>query len=122
MRARLCIIGLLSAGCATSRVPQQLRGYDVLVEGKDEQSVELARVMRGYGFRVRDKVRGGGRPTAALIYFTFPAAPKQSNLLHVWLADTRSGAIIGAGSVVLDSLTATPRARAAAVIHAMIAP
>ena len=69
MRAVLLCAVLL--GCATHRIPEPLRGYEVLVEGRDEQSVELARALRASGFRVRDHVRGGGRPTLALIYFTF---------------------------------------------------
>jgi len=122
VRARLCIIGLLAAGCATSHVPQQLRGYDVVVEGRDEQSLELARAMREYGYHVRQRLRGGSRPTAALIFFTYSdPGPSQSAWLFVRLADTRSGLIVGSGAVALDSLTQTVRARAKAAVHA-IAP
>jgi len=122
VRACLCIVGLLAAGCATSRVPQQLRGYDVVVEGKDEQSLELARAMREYGYRVRQRLRGGSRPTAALIYFTYAEpGPSQPPWLFVRLADTRTGLIVGSGAVALDSLASTPRARAKAAAQA-IAP
>lgn len=113
---------LLMVGCASHRIPQTLRGYDVLVEGKDEQSVELARAMRDYGFRVRDRVRGGSRPTLALIHFTFSeSGPGEPSWLYVRLADTRSGAIVGAATVPLDSL-ATARARAQALVRMMLAP
>jgi hypothetical protein len=113
----------LVLGCAPHRIPQELRGYEVLVEGKDEQSRELARAMRGYGFRVREKVRGGSRPTAALIYFTFSdPGPGQRSWLHVRLADTRSGVIVGAAAVQLDSQVTTPRARANAAVLALVAP
>lgn len=114
---------LLVVACATSRVPSGLRGYDVLVEGRDEQSRELARAMRGYGFRVREKVRGGSRPTAALIYFTFSdPGPGQPSWLHLRLADTRSGVIVGVATVQLDSQVTTPRARAKAAVGALVAP
>jgi len=119
---RLDVIALLALGCATSHVPQQLRRYDVVVEGKDEQSLELARAMREYGYHVRQRLRGGSRPTAALIYFTFSdPGPSQPAWLFVRLADTRTGLIIGSGAVALDSLAPTPRARAKAAVQA-IAP
>jgi hypothetical protein len=106
-------------------VPQQLRGYDVVVEGKDEQSLELARAMREYGYHVRQRLRGGSRPTAALIYFTYsepgPSQPPQPPWLFVRLADTRTGLIVGSGAIALDSLAQTARARANAAVQS-IAP
>jgi hypothetical protein len=110
-------------GCASSRVPEALRGYDILVEPKDLQSLELAWAMRQYGFRVRQKVRGGSHPTAALIYFIYsdPGAGEAS-WFHVRLADTRSGAILRTGAVPLDSLTPSTRTRAIAAVEALIAP
>jgi hypothetical protein len=109
--------------CAPHRIPATLRGYDILVQGQDSQSVELARAMREYGFQVRQKVRGGGRPTAALVHFLFTdPGPDQPTWLHIRLADTRSGAIVGVGAIALDSTTKTPRARATAVVQALSAP
>jgi hypothetical protein len=110
-------------GCASSRVPQALRGYDILVPAKDSQSVELARAMRSAGYRVRDRVKGGSRPTAALVYFTFSdPGPEQPTWLHVRLADTRSGTIVGSAAIELDSTTRTPKARAQAVVEAIAVP
>lgn len=109
--------------CAAHRIPQELRGYDVLVEGRDEQSRELARAMRAYGFRVRERLRGGSRPTAALIYFTFSdPGTGQPCWLHVRLADTRSGVIVGAATVQLDSQATTPRARANIAVLGLLSP
>jgi hypothetical protein len=115
------LLVLLLAACASSRVPQELKRYDVLVEGTDDQSRELARELRAYGMHVRDKVRGGSGPTAALIHFTFgiPEAGEPT-YLHLRLADTRSGVIIRAGTVALDSLSTTPRARAIAAVRALM--
>lgn len=113
----------VAIGCAAHNIPTGLRGYDVLVEGRDEQSVELARALRSYGFHVRNHVRGGSRPTLALIYFTFSdPRPAETTWFHVRLADTRSGVIVGAGTVLLDSSAATPRDRARAAVLALVAP
>ena len=55
------------------------------------------------------RVRGGSGPTAVLIYFTFSdPGPGQPLWFHIRLADTRSGEIVGAATIPLDSLTVTP--------------
>jgi len=112
----------LALACAASRVPHALRGYSILVEEKDPQSVELARALRERGIKVRPQVRGGSGPTAALIYFTFryPSAGDPT-WFHLRLADTRTGVIVGASTIQLDSLTATPRTRAQAAVRALMA-
>jgi hypothetical protein len=110
----------LLLACGGSRVPHALRGYNILVEEKDEQSVELARAMREQGIRVRPRVRGGSGPTAALIYFTFSdPGPGQPLWFYIRLADTRSGEVVGAATIQLDSLLSTPRARALAAVKAL---
>jgi hypothetical protein len=122
-RAVACCLVAFCLSCAGHRIPEPLRGYEVLVEGRDEQSVELARALRSSGFRVRDRVRGGGRPILAVIYFTFSdPGPGQPTWFHVRLADTRSGVIVGAGTVLLDSSVVTPRARAKAAVQALSHP
>ncbi len=116
----LCVAGALA--CGSSRVPPALRGYDILVPGQDSQSVELARVMKDVGYKVRGTVKGGSRPTAALVHFLFAEpGPEQPTWLHLRLADTRSGVIVGVASVELDSALSTPHARAVAAV-ARIAP
>ncbi len=120
---RALLVLVLLVGCGASRVPQSLRRYDILVEPKDEQSIELARAMKDSGYRVRERVRGGSRPTAAVIHFVFSdPGPAGSTWLHVRLADTRSGVIVGAATVQLDSTTQTPRARASAAVQALSSP
>jgi len=120
---RSLFLALVVSGCGASRVPKSLRGYDILVQSRDSQSVELARAMRSAGYHVRDRVKGGSRPTAALIHFTFSEpGPEQPTWLHVRLADTRSGVIVGAAAIELDSTTQTPKARALAVVPAIVAP
>jgi len=115
-------IAFLTVACGASRVPQSLRGYNILVEEKDVQSTELARALREQGIRVRPRVRGGSGPTAALIYFSFrdPTAGEPT-WFHLRLADTRTGVIVRASTIQLDSLTATPRSRAQAAVRALMA-
>lgn len=121
MRGLLVLLVLL--GCGASRVPPTLRGYDVLVAGEDSQTVEFARALKSAGYKVRDRVKGGSRPTAALVHFTFrDAGPDQPTWFHVRLADTRSGVIVGTATIALDSTTMTNRTRAEAAVQALSAP
>lgn len=109
--------------CGANRVPPTLRGYDILVPGEDSQSVELARVMRAEGYKVRGAVKGGSHRTAAVIHFLYAEpGPDQPTWLHLRLADTRSGAIVGVASIQLDSALATPHARAVAAVAAIVGP
>jgi hypothetical protein len=72
---------------------------------------------------VRSRLRGGSGPTAALIYFTFRyPAPGEATWLYVRLADTRTGVIVQASTIPLDSSTATLRTRAVAAVRALLAP
>ena len=118
-RSVVASVVALTLGCGASRVPPALRGYDILVQSRDSQSLELARAMREYGYRVRQRIRGGSRPTAALIYFTYSEPSPGQPWLYVRLADTRSGRIIGSGAVALDSVAPTVRARARAAVQSM---
>ncbi len=112
-----------AVACGSSRVPPALRGYDIIVAGQDSQSVELARVMKDMGYKVRGAVKGGSRPTAALVHFMFAdPGPDQPTWLHLRLADTRSGAIVGVAAIQLDSALSTPHARALAAVRAIEPP
>jgi hypothetical protein len=114
---------VLVSACASHQIPEALRGYDILVPARDEQSLELARAMRSSGYHVRTKLRGGNRPTAALIHFTFSEpGPGEPLWLHVRLADTRSGVIVGTAAIPLDSAHASVRARAQAAVEALSSP
>lgn len=113
----------LVVACGGSRVPAALRGYDILVAGQDSQSVELARVMKEMGYKVRGAVKGGSRPTAALVHFMFAEpGPDQPTWFHLRLADTRSGAIVAVAAIPLDSALSTPHARAVAAVRAIEPP
>lgn len=116
-------LGLAGAACGASRIPTSLRGYDILVEqAADPQAAELARAMRAYGFHVRREVKGGSRPTAALVSFTFQeTALGTVPWLYLRLADTRTGEIVAAAMIPLDSVAPTPRARADAAVRVLVA-
>jgi len=121
-RAGIAAICLWSAACGASRIPVALRGYEILVDRKDPQGTEMARAFRENGFRVRGAVRGGSRPTAALVFFTFREPGRDTETwLHLRLADTRTGEIVGAAMVSLDSVGPDAKARADAGVRALLA-
>src|SRR3989442_15360811 len=97
-------------GCApptSYEQPAALRGYEILITRRDSLGQGLAEGLRRRGFTVRQHVRGGSRPTAYLLAFTFrETEPPALIWLLVRLADTRTGAIVAAVSAPLDSLGA----------------
>ena len=102
--------------------PSALRGYEILITRRDSLGQSVAEGLRHRGFRVRREVRGGSRATAYLLTFTFQEAePPALTWLHVRLADTRTGAIVAAVSAPLDSLGATTRDRARAIVDSLAA-
>lgn len=121
--AVVAVVLAVTINCGASRVPATLRGYDILVESKDEQSVELARALRSAGYKVRDRVKGGSKPTAALVHFiSREPGLRQPAWFHLRLADTRSGVVVGEATIPLDSTVRTSRARADAVVEALSPP
>lgn len=102
------------------RAPDSLRGYEILVGDRDSLSTQLAVALRRHGFRVRRDVKGGGRPTVAAISFTFREPDAQARpWLHARFADTRSGVMVAAVTVPLDSVPADARSLAEALVGAV---
>jgi hypothetical protein len=102
--------------------PSALRGYEILITRRDSLGQGVAEGLRRRGFTVRRDVRGGSRPTAYLLTFTFQEAePPALTWLHVRLADTRTGTIVAAVSAPLDSLGATTPDRARAIVDSLAA-
>jgi len=102
--------------------PSALRGYEILITRRDSLGQGIAEGLRRRGFTVRRHVRGGSRPTAYLLVFTFrEAEPTALTWLHVRLADTRTGAIVAAVSAPLDSLGATTPDYARAIVDSLVA-
>src|SRR5205814_10482073 len=102
--------------------PDALRGHEILVTSQDSLGRGIAQGLARRGFRVRSRVRGGGRPTAYLVAFIFrETEPPAVTWLHVRLADTRTGAIVAAVSAPLDSLGASAGERARAIVDSLAA-
>ncbi len=123
-----CVLGgsALVGACAPPgpalryEAPSELGAYEILVTRTDSLGQGIAAGLRAKGFTVRDRVRGGGRPTAYVLSFRFEErdAPRLV-WLHVRLADTRTGAIVAAVSAPLDSLGISADAQARAVVDAL---
>ncbi|HEX4575284.1 MAG TPA: hypothetical protein VH158_09145, partial [Gemmatimonadales bacterium] len=113
-RGTLLVWGLGACAPATRyESPSALRGYDILIARSDSLGRALAQGLRAKGFRVRDHVTGGSRPSAYLLAFTFQETDPPGLLwLHVELADTRTGVIVASVAAPFDSLGASPAARA----------
>ncbi len=114
---------VLLAACAPAvgyRTPSSLGGYDILITRDDSLSREIGRGLKRRGYTVRGAVKGGSAATAYVLLFTQRdtdiGAP---TWLYVRLADTRSGAIVAAVAAPLDSLGATPEARARAIVDSL---
>ncbi len=118
------LVTVLSACAPASRYesPDALRGYVILITRKDSLERQIADGLRSRGFTVRTHMRGGSRPTAYLLAFTFRETETPALAwVHVRLADTRTGAIVAAVSAPLDSLGPTPAARARAIVDSLAA-
>jgi hypothetical protein len=110
------------APTARYQQPSALRGYEILITRSDSLGQGIARGLRRLGYKVRDEVVGGGRPTAYVLTFTFrETEPPTVTWLHVRLADTRTGAIVAAVSAPVDSLGASAAERAQAVVDSLAA-
>ena len=122
----LALLGnaILSSCAPPSRYeqPETLHGYEILITRRDSLGQEIARGLKARGFRVGTRVRGGSRPTAYLLMFTFRETdPQGLTWLHVRAADTRTGAIVAAVSIPLDSLEAGAAARARVIVDSLAA-
>ncbi len=124
---QLGVLASCACSCAPAvryEEPSTLRGYEILVTRRDSLGLDIARGLERRGFAVRDRVRGGGRPTAYLFVFTFRESdPPGAGVtwLNVRLADTRTGAIVSAVSIPLDSLAAPLSHHAAAIVDSIAA-
>lgn len=101
----VCVAAGVLAACGRgSGGPSPLRGYRILITGHDSVSEYLAKALATRGFVVRRQVRGASPPTAALVLFTFRELNgSPETLLEARLADTRSGTVVAAVSLALDS-------------------
>ena len=111
-------------GCAppvSYHPPSWAQGYQIVVTRGDSLSRGIAAEFRAHGFKVRDRVKGGGPPTAYLLLFSVRGSePGAPTWLYVRLADTRSGAVIAATAAPLDSLGSTVAEQARAVVDSLV--
>ena len=118
---------VLLMGCASSgsyRVAGQLKAYEILVPGRDSVSARVADAFGRRGFRVRATMHGGSRPTLAYVAFWFsePGEGGERARYYARLADTRTGGILSAATVSLDSLGLTLRSRVDSLVSLLTAP
>jgi hypothetical protein len=121
---RVVLLELSAAlvACAAPRyhMPSGLHSYRYFVVGSDSLSAALGAALRQRGLEVVPRLRGGGGPTAAVIHFLFrDPGDSLGAVLHVQLADTRTGVVIGTGVVVLAGLPGSVHARAAALLDSL---
>ncbi len=117
-----CFAVAVACSPFASRPPAPLRGYRLVIEGRDSLSDYLAAALADRGFTVRRRLKGGSAPAAALVTFTYrELGPSPITWFNARLADTRSGAIVAAVSAPLDSLGATPRVRARSLADSLAA-
>jgi hypothetical protein len=120
---------LVVCACLTGRQPPlsvtgrgALRSYVLVIPAGDALGSTLANLLRDRGFRVWSGVRGGSGPAAALVSFTFRDASSESGRwLYARFFDTRTGVIVAAASVPLDTLANDPRVHARALFEALLA-
>jgi hypothetical protein len=121
---RVVLLGFCAAlfACAAPRyhMPSGLHSYRYFVVGSDSLSLALGTALRQRGLEVVPRLRGGAGPTAAVIHFLFrDPGDSLGTVLHLQLADTRTGVVIGAGMAVLAGLPAPVDARAAALLDSL---
>jgi len=116
----VAVLAALALGCAFgSRSASPLKGYRLLVEPRDSLSNALAEALKAKGFSVKRRVAGGSPPTAAVVTFTYHDSTV--TWLAARLADTRTGAIVAAVSLPLDSLGPTAAGQARIVADSVAA-
>lgn len=114
---------LLVVACATAtryHMPSSLHAYAFFVPGSDSLSAELGAAMRRHGYVVLPHVKGGSGPTASVLHFTYrDPGDSTGPVLHVRLADTRTGAIVAAASAVVAQLPPDPARRAEVLLDSL---
>ncbi len=120
--AVLC--GAFPISCAPPtgyRAPAWARDYQIVVTRDDSLSRGIAAGLRARGFKVRDRVKGGGSPAAYLLLFSLRGSESGApTWLYAQLADTRSGAVIAAVAAPLDSLGSSVAQQARAVVDSLV--
>ena len=116
---------LVIAACAGNRSPATppsvLRGYDIVIRGRDSLSRALFGAFARAGFAVRDDVRGGGRSAVALVWWKYVDQDGRETL-EAQVADTRRGQVLAVATIPADTLAGDLLARAELLVRALLSP
>jgi len=121
---RALLVALTGLACgAAGRVPATVRGYEILIPGRDTLSRALAGAFARAGLDVRRTPRGGARAVAALVVYEFRAPGRGGRAwLYGRLFDARSGRVVAAAALPGDSLPRAARERARQLVTALLQP
>ncbi len=114
-------LGCLGA-CAPNpyRTPAQVSDYEILVPGRDTLGRALTVALQQLGMRVRRQPRGGGPPPATLVYFTYGAQRGGAGWLAGRVYNARSGRLLAAATLALDSVPLDGPERARLLVAALL--
>ena len=101
--------------------PSPLRGYDIVIRGRDSLSQALQGAFTRAGYTVRDDVRGGGHMAAALIWWKYVDQDGRGTV-EAQVADTRRGHVLAAATIPADTLSGNWPARADLLLKALLSP
>ena len=123
-RASLLAALLAVVACAGNRTesgpPSPLRGYDIVIRGRDSLSQALRGAFARAGFTVRDDVRGGGHAAGALVWWKY--VDQGRGTLEAQVADTRRGNVLAVATVPADTLAGDIAARAELLVRTLLNP
>jgi hypothetical protein len=116
---------MVALACAGNRTqpdtPSPLRGYDIVIRGRDSLSQALQGAFARAGFTVRDDVRGGGHSAAAVVWWKYVDQDGRGTL-EAQVADTRRGRVLAVATFPADTLAGDLLARAALLVRALLTP
>ena len=101
--------------------PSPLRGYDIVIRGRDSLSQALQGAFAHAGYTVRDDVRGGGRMAAAVVWWKY-VDQEGRGTLEAQVADTRRGQVLAVATIPADTLPGDWPARAGLLVKALLSP
>ena len=101
--------------------PSPLRGYDIVIRGRDSLSQALQGAFARAGYTVRGDVRGGGHMAAALVWWKY-VDQEGRGTLEAQVADTRLGHVLVVATIPADTLPGDWSARADLLVKALLSP
>lgn len=125
MSGRWAVVIGLAFACAGNPNPagpsSPLRGYDIVIRGRDSLSQALEGAFARAGYTVRDDVRGGGRSAAALVWWKY-VDQEGRGTLEAQVADTRRGYVLAVATIPADTLPGDWPGRADLLVKALLSP